>query len=220
MWCWLPGTPPRAASAVRTTAAVALLVVSTLAGCATTGGGGVQRGEDVEVPRVSLFAHPWVWTDEQGQSVSFARWQGEPLVVTAMFTSCKATCPRTIAKLQQLYAAYQREGRAAQFVLVTLDPENDTPQRLREFKQAGGLPPAWHFLVGGERETHEIVEALDVHIIDDGPHLLHDGRIIVFDAQGMPARSFSGWGLDHEVVLSSRAAKEAAGPQERAGQRF
>jgi protein SCO1/2 len=185
-----------------------LLALSILGGaCASTGESAAPGAESVAVPRVSLFSRPWAWTDELGESVIFARWRGEPLVVTAMFTSCRATCPRTIAKLQQLYAAYQREGRAAQFLLVTLDPTNDTPQRLREFKASGGLPQAWHFLVGGERETREIVDALDVHIIDDGPHLLHDGRIVVFDAQGMPARSFSGWALDREVVISSGEAR-------------
>ena len=151
---------------------------------------------------MSLFSHPWVWTDEQGQSVTFARWRGQPLVVSAMFTTCKATCPRTVAKLQELDGRFRRQGQPVQFLIVTLDPSNDTPEVLRAFKKSSGLPTEWRFLVGEKQQTRELIEALDIHVIDDGPHLLHDGRIVMFDGRGLPTRTFGGWGLDHETQLA------------------
>lgn len=169
--------------------------------CASVGSAG-RDGDRPQVARVSLFSHPWVWTDERGQSVTFAGWRGRPLVVAAVFTTCKATCPRTIGKLQELDAAYRREGRPAQFVLVTLDPDNDTPQVLRAFKESSGLPAAWRFLCANKDQTRELLDALDIHVIDEGAHLLHEGRIVIFDGAGMPTRSFDGWALDHETVLA------------------
>ncbi|HET6146473.1 MAG TPA: SCO family protein [Polyangia bacterium] len=149
----------------------------------------------------SLFSHPWSWTDEHGQAVTLARWRGQPLVVTAMFTQCKATCPRTLAKLRRVQDDFHRAGRTAEFVLVTLDPDNDTPQALLRFKSSAGLPDSWHLLSGSLTDTRNLRDLLGIHVIDDGPHLLHDGRIVVFDGDGRPARAFEGYALDSEVRL-------------------
>jgi protein SCO1/2 len=151
-----------------------------------------------ERARVSLFEHPWVWTDEQGERVAFSRWRGEPVLVTAIYTQCQATCPRTIGKLRKLDAALRREGRAPQFILVTLDPRDDTPERLRRFKLSEGFPESWHLLTGGVPETRGLADLLDIHVLNADSHIMHDARIIIFDAQGMPARSYSGWSLDDE----------------------
>jgi protein SCO1 len=148
---------------------------------------------------VSLFTHPWVWTDERGEAVTFSRWRGEPLVVTAVYTECKANCPRTLGKLRAVYAAFRREGRSAQFLLVTLRPASDTPERLRRFKQSAGLPESWRLLWGNVDETHEFTDLLDIHVLDAGSHLVHDARIVVFDPEGIPVRSFGGRDLDEEA---------------------
>jgi len=149
----------------------------------------------------SLFARPWSWIDEDGQPVTFARWRGRPLVVAAMFTQCKATCPRTLAKLRRVYDDFQHAGRDAQFLVVTLDPANDTPRALSRFKSSSGLPDAWHLLSGNPADTRDLRDLLGIHVIDDGPHLLHDGRIVIFDGDGRAARAFEGWGLEKEVRL-------------------
>ncbi len=152
-------------------------------------------------PRASLFSHDWSWTDEKGESVTFARWAGRPLVVTAIFTQCKATCPRTIAKLLKVYDGFQRQGRDAQFLVVTLDPANDTPAVLQHFKKESGLPETWHLLAGNVHDTRDLRDLLGIHVIDDGPHLLHDGRILVFDEMGVATHSYGGYSLDEEASL-------------------
>jgi protein SCO1/2 len=149
----------------------------------------------------SLFSQPWSWTDEDGKPVTFERWRGRPLVVAAMFTQCKATCPRTLARLLQIQDDFQRAGRDAQFLVVTLDPTNDTPTALLRFKSSSGLPATWHLLSGSASETRDFRDLLGVHVIDDGPHLLHDGRIVIFDGQGRAARAFEGWDLEKELRL-------------------
>jgi protein SCO1 len=152
----------------------------------------------------SIFSYPWVFTDEQGERVTFARWRGEPLLVTAIYTQCQATCPRTIDKLRSLYASFVRAGKAPEFVLVTLDPRDDTPERLRRFKQAQGFPDAWHLLTGGASETSQVADLLDIHVLNADSHIMHDARIVIFDAQGMRARSYSGWSLDDESAALDR----------------
>ncbi len=152
-------------------------------------------------PRESLFSHYWTWTDEKGESVTFARWAGQPLVVTAIFTQCRATCPRTIAKLLKVYEGFRAKGRTPQFLVVTLDPANDTPKVLQDFKTSSGLPDSWHLLVGNIHDTRDLRDLLGIHVIDDGPHLLHDGRILVFDEMGVATHSYGGYSLDEEASL-------------------
>ena len=192
-------------------AALARLAPLAWGGCALSPSSAAAGGGAPQVPghevgaapqaRDSLFSHPWTWTDERGQPVTFARWRGQPLVVTAIFTQCKATCPRTIAKLLKVYDGIRKEGRTAQFLLVTLDPTNDTPAVLSRFKASSGLPDSWHFLTGSTNDTRDLRDLLGIHVIDDGPHLLHDGHIMIFDARGLPTRSFAGWSLDDEATL-------------------
>jgi cytochrome oxidase Cu insertion factor (SCO1/SenC/PrrC family) len=150
--------------------------------------------------RASIFAYPWVWTDDRGERVAFSRWRGQELVVTAIYTRCKSTCPRTIGKLQQIHETLRHDGRNAQFFLVTLDPETDTSETLRGFKASEGFPDSWHLLTGSVLDTRELRDVLDIHVLDDGPHLMHDAKIVVFDARGNPSRSFGGWALDDETA--------------------
>jgi protein SCO1 len=182
-----------------------LLLGAGLVGCAPVSAPPAQPPpRDIarlDEPRVSLFSHPWRWTDEQGQPAPFSRWRGQPLVVTAIFTQCRATCPRTVAKLRQVYDRFRNEGHDAQFLLVTLDPTNDTVDTLQRFKASSGLPAPWHLLSGSIEDTRDLRDTLGIHVIDDGPHLLHDGRIVVFDAQGLPTRSFGGYALNDEAAL-------------------
>jgi protein SCO1/2 len=131
----------------------------------------------------SLFARPWVWRDESGAEVRLDSWRGTPIVVTMIFTSCTTTCPLTIEKLRRVTDRFEREGRAATFVLVTLDPSNDTPEQLRRFKASRQLPEKWHLLRGSDEQTRELADLLAVHVLDDS-HVFHDARIVIFDRDG------------------------------------
>lgn len=150
----------------------------------------------------SLFSRPWRWRDERDQVVALSKWAGAPLVVTMFFTSCKFRCPRTIDKLREIDAAFTRSHRQAQFVLVTLDPYHDTPDRLEAFKRTAHLPPdTWHLLSGDGADTRALSRLLTVHPAYDDEHINHEVRIGVFDAQGNPTRLLRGWGFDGEEAI-------------------
>jgi protein SCO1/2 len=139
----------------------------------------------------SLFAAGWVWTDEQGATVSFDRWRGTPIVVSMVFTNCTSACPMTIEKLRQASASFKAEGRAATFVLVTLDPLDDTPEQLRRFKASRQLPDDWHLLRGTDETTHALADLLQIKVVDNA-HIFHESRIVVFDADGKLAGQLHG----------------------------
>jgi protein SCO1/2 len=141
----------------------------------------------------SLFARPWHWDDENGAPVSFATWRGAPLVVSAIYTSCTSTCPLTIEKLRAVDAAFRRKNQRAEFVLVTLDPHTDTPERLRSFRESRQIPAGWHLLRGSDADTQALGRLLHVRAVYDSAHIIHDARIAVFDERGQLKRNFRGW---------------------------
>ena len=158
----------------------ALLVAICLAAC-----GEPQWHVSTARDQRSVYSYPWVWTDDQGHTVSLSRWRGTPLVVTAVYTACVDTCPRTLAKLRTLSDQYAREGKRAEFVVVTLDPGHDGPDELRSYRAKHQVPPAWHLLRGGEQQTAQLGSMLDIHPMAMDEHLVHESRILVFDAGGM-----------------------------------
>jgi protein SCO1/2 len=155
-------------------------------------------------PSSSLFERPWQWTDEHGELVTFSKWKGAPLVVSMFYRSCTTRCPLTLQKLQRIEAAFDRQRRSAQFLLVTLDPHNDTPSRLLAFKEGEHLSAvSWHLLNGDDAETRALEQFLELHAsANDEGHIDHEVRIAVFDADGRRVRSFRGWGFeDDEAVV-------------------
>lgn len=86
-------------------------------------------------------------------------------------------------------------------VLVTLDPEADTPERLKAFKAARNLPPTWHLLAGTRRETAQISRWFGVHPAYDDGHIDHEVRVGVVDARGHLVRVLAGWGFDERAAI-------------------
>jgi protein SCO1/2 len=170
--------------------ALVLVVVFAAAGCApqtwkSTAG---QRGQ--APTSLSLYDRPWVWFDDSGARVSFSQMRGTPIVLAVFFTSCHDTCPRTLAKLREVYDQFEREHRRAEFVVVTIDPKTDTPERLRELRKERRLPDAWHLWTGGAVETRQLADLLGIHEMQMDAHLIHDSRIMQFDTDGLSTLEF------------------------------
>ena len=89
--------------------------------------------------------------DQDGKKVRFYSdvLKGKTVVVNAFFTSCTSVCPpmnRNMQKIQQ--ALGERVGRDVFFVSITVDPEVDTPARLKEYAKNFHAGPGWIFLTG------------------------------------------------------------------------
>jgi protein SCO1/2 len=75
--------------------------------------------------------------------------KGKTVVVNAFFTTCTSVCPpmnRNMEKIQE--ALGERVGRDVFLVSITVDPETDTPARMKEYAQKFHAGPGWIFLTG------------------------------------------------------------------------
>ena len=71
------------------------------------------------------------------------------VVINTFFTTCTGVCPpmnRNLEKVQE--ALGERLGKDAFLVSVSVDPETDTPGRLKEYSRRFHARPGWIFLTG------------------------------------------------------------------------
>jgi protein SCO1/2 len=75
--------------------------------------------------------------------------KGKTVIVNAFFTSCTSVCPpmnRNMEKIQE--ALGDRVGRDVFLVSMTVDPETDTPARMKEYAKKFHAGSGWLFLTG------------------------------------------------------------------------
>ncbi len=149
---------------------------------------------------------PWRWQDDHGDVVSFAKWGGAPEIVTMFYASCTFRCPLTVAQLKRLESAFARRSLGVNFLLVTLDPRADTPDRLRAFRSSEGLPEGnWHLLAGDDKQTRELGRLLGVHPSYGDPHIDHDVKVGIVDSRGVLLETLDGWHFDEGSVVAAVA---------------
>jgi protein SCO1 len=77
--------------------------------------------------------------------------QGKIVVVAAFFTSCTTSCPilaERMAGLQERVG--DRLGRDVYLLSFSVDPQTDTPARLKQYAERVGARPGWFFLTGSK----------------------------------------------------------------------
>jgi protein SCO1 len=79
------------------------------------------------------------------------------VVVSMIYTNCPDICPLTTARKAQVQERLgDRVGRDIFFVSITVDPENDTPEVLKDYAEAFGAGPGWVFLTGDPEDMRHI----------------------------------------------------------------
>ena len=76
------------------------------------------------------------------------------VIIDFMFTSCTGVCPvmsRTFAHLQDWLG--DRLGRDVHLISISVDPENDTPEKLAEYAARYKAKPGWYFLTGSKENV-------------------------------------------------------------------
>ena len=78
-------------------------------------------------------------------------------VISFLFTTCRDVCPLTTARLAELQEKLgDSMGRDIFFYSLSIDPETDTPDRLKEYAETFGAGPGWLFLTGKPEDIHAI----------------------------------------------------------------
>jgi protein SCO1/2 len=86
-----------------------------------------------------------------------------PQIVNFVYTTCSTICSTQTATLAELQRRLDSHGERARFASFTIDPDNDTPQRLAEFARRFGIDHDWDFYSGDFDELLRVQKAFDVY---------------------------------------------------------
>jgi cytochrome oxidase Cu insertion factor (SCO1/SenC/PrrC family)/cytochrome c2 len=96
---------------------------------------------------------------QSGESVRFYDdlVKGKIVIISFIYTSCTDICPLTTARMAQLEEKLgDMVGRDVFILSMTVDPERDTPQRLKEYATAFRTGPGWSFVTGKPEDIRAI----------------------------------------------------------------
>lgn len=139
--------------------------------------------EPRELPDFSL-------TGETGETVTREDLRGRWTFVFLGYTNCPDICPATMSTLRQTSRQLPDELPKPEFLLVSADPEEDTPEQLSRYLDFFGED--FHGLTGDMDELREMAKGLNavfVHRDDgDGNTLVdHSGHLTLLDPEGRMA---------------------------------
>jgi protein SCO1/2 len=76
------------------------------------------------------------------------------VAINFIYTHCGDTCPLETAGLRQVQKLLgDRVGKDVFFYSISIDPEHDTPEALKEYADRFNVGPGWIFLTGTKADT-------------------------------------------------------------------
>lgn len=135
-------------------AGLALAACSPASQDVTAGGaqaGCMTRAYDSIGGPISLVSHT-------GERVTEATYKGTPTLIYFGFTYCPDICPGTLVAVERAYRALPESIAPPQTLLITVDPERDTPEALATYVSTSAFPDNLIGLTGTEAEIAAAAE--------------------------------------------------------------
>ncbi len=152
--------------------------------------------------------------DQDGSEVQFPEaFEGKKVVMSFVYTNCPDICPMITARLKQVESRLNAMDDV-HFVLLTFDPERDTPEVLARYADTFNLSPSrWTLLTGEEEELTQALQRLDIEAVrsftrhdeDGNPYYFidHTDRVTLIDSQRRVRHTFTGSKVDPEELIDA-----------------
>lgn len=147
---------------------------------------------DYTLPQVSLVRG-------DGKTVSLINElnDGRPVILTFIYTTCTSICPMISQTLSQLQSDLGSERDKVHLVSISIDPERDTPARLREYAKKFRAGPEWQHYTGTVAASIAAQRAFDVY---RGDKMSHNPVTLLRAAPGKPWLRIDGFPTATELL--------------------
>lgn len=152
----------------------------------------------------SIFNLTGNWHTQNNETIELSALKGKTIVMVMIYTSCKAACPRLVADMRDIESKIPKENlEKINFVLVSIDPETDNPERLKAFAIANNMDaPHWTFLQGTKTSVQEFANVLAVKYKQISPmDFSHSNIISVFNSEGLLIHQQEGLGVNNKETV-------------------
>ena len=141
---------------------------------------GTAYPDSPPAPPFELVAH-------DGSPVSLEDFRGRPVLLFFGFTRCPQVCPLTLGRLSRIAADEGIDPTRLTILLLTVDPEHDTPDRLSAFIEPFG--PNVTAVTGAPDAIADVLSRYGVyaeHVTGHhgGEELAHTTQVFGIDAAG------------------------------------
>lgn len=151
----------------------------------------ITHGNEVEQFKAGVFspariAPDFVLKGSDGRDLKLTDYHGKVVVLGFGYSSCQAVCPVTLAVLSQAHRALGTLASQVQVIYVTVDPERDTPAKLKQFLTA--FDPSF---VGGSGTADQLAAVRKLYGVTAEKHgpsndyvIAHSSSIYLIDRNG------------------------------------
>lgn len=124
--------------------------------------------------------------DHTGKAVTDADFRGSPLAVFFGFTLCPEICPTTLLRLGSLTKQLGADAARLKILLITVDPERDTPAQLALYLQS--FDPGVVGLTGSQAQIDAVLQAYKAYAkkvpVNGGYTMDHTANIYLMTTDG------------------------------------
>jgi protein SCO1/2 len=126
-------------------------------------------------------------TDFNGKPHTIKDFAGKVVVVFFGFTQCPDICPTSLVKLAETMNLLGTDANHVQVLMVTVDPERDTPDILKQYVTA--FNPRFLGLTGTPEEIRQVAASFKAYYAKvsetDGTYTIdHTASFYLFDKKG------------------------------------
>lgn len=145
--------------------------------------------------------------DENGKQVTKRDLLGKAVVMTFTYVNCvdPNACPVLLGNFRNLQQDLKTKGINTNHIVlvsVSVDPENDTPEKLREHAKEMNFDLSYlKMLTGQMSEIKNLTNELGEHFSKKGATVMHDNKTLIFDSNGKLTHQFNGSYIDREELL-------------------
>jgi len=159
-----------------------------------------------KLDELSIYHLKGSWHNQNNDSLELSSLKGKVLVMVMIYTTCQAACPRLVADMRDIESKIPKNQLdKINFVLVSIDPINDTPERLKIFAKDNFMEAShWTFLQGTTASVQEFANVLAVKYKKISPmDFSHSNIISVFNPAGVLVHQQEGLGVNNKETVET-----------------
>lgn len=145
-----------------------------------------DANESGKVSEESIYNVTSFWQTQNKEKIQLSHFEGKLLIAAMVFTHCEAACPRIVADIQRIEKEFTAdELKQINFLLISMDPERDSSERLLAFSKEYQMNNNWTLITGTDDATMEMANILGVRVkkLSDGG-FDHSNTIFLIDRGG------------------------------------
>jgi protein SCO1/2 len=160
-----------------------------------------------ELPNFGI-APPFQLTNQDGQLFGSANLADKIWIADFIYTTCPGPCPMISSRMSEMQKPLEKTD--VHFVSFTVDPNKDTPERLRQYAdRLHAQPGRWDFLTGPKSTIYELsTQGFKLAASENGGDQgqpLHSTRMILVDRRGRIRGYYDATEVDAVTILVADA---------------